>query len=150
MLFCNLTGLEWWFRFTMALAVYNNHKTTLPSLTKKQALVINIISFPQFATKLNQVKFLARTPGVFSTPLKYHYVSSKAIFSQLCVRYFISFQLTLLSHSLMCKELLLICCVKDKVTVYCNCLQWTFRQSASLHFDLKKLMNTKNLKTTFS
>ena len=83
----------------MALAVYNNHKTTLPSLTKKQAVVINIISFPQFATKLNQVKFLARTPGVFSTPLKYHYVSSKAIFSQLCVRYFISFQLTLLSLS---------------------------------------------------
>ena len=83
----------------MALAVYNNHKTTLPSLTKKQALVINIISFPQFATKLNQVKFLARTPGVFSTPLKYHYVSSKAIFCQLCVRYFISFQLTLLSLS---------------------------------------------------
>lgn len=82
----------------MALAVYNNHKTTLPSLTKKQAF-FNIISFPQLATKLNQVKFLARTPGVFSTPLKYHYVSSKAIFSQLCVRYFISFQLTLLSLS---------------------------------------------------
>lgn len=49
----------------------------------------------------------------------------------------------------MCKKLLLICCVRDKVTVYCNCLQWTFRQSASLHFDLKKLMNKKNLDNFF-
>lgn len=71
----------------MAVAVNNNHKTALPFLTRKQALVINIKSFPQFATKLNQVKFLARTAETFSTPLNYYYVSSKAIFSNLCVKY---------------------------------------------------------------
>jgi len=61
-------------------AVCFNHKSSLPALPEKQALVLGVKTFPQFTKKLKQIRLLSGNHQGTSWPRKYHYVISKIVF----------------------------------------------------------------------